>query len=148
MKNDPAKKPRHLVLVLGDQVARRSSAFDGFDPAVDAVWMAEVPEESTHVWSHKARITIFLSAMRHFRDALTKEGLVVHYRLLDDPKNRGSLSGELTSALQQLRPKRLVLVEPGEWRVREALKKTAEATDTDLDMRPDRHFLASSDDFS
>ena len=47
--------PRRLVLVLGDQLNRDSAAFDGFDPACDAVWMAEVAEESTHVWSHHAR---------------------------------------------------------------------------------------------
>ena len=41
-----AKAPvRHLVLVLGDQLDETSSAFDGFDPAQDVVWMAEVAEE-------------------------------------------------------------------------------------------------------
>ena len=60
----------HLVLVLGDQLDRRGAAFDGFDRRRDRVWMAEVAEESTHVWTHKARIAVFLTAMRHFRDAL------------------------------------------------------------------------------
>ena len=34
----PVPQPlRHLVLVLGDQLDAASSAFDGFDPACDAV---------------------------------------------------------------------------------------------------------------
>lgn len=33
---------RNLVLVLGDELSLDSRAFDGFDPARDAVWMAEV----------------------------------------------------------------------------------------------------------
>ena len=53
-----------LVIVLGDQLDRGGAAFDGFDRRRDRVWMAEVAEESTHVWSHKARITVFLAAMR------------------------------------------------------------------------------------
>jgi hypothetical protein len=76
---------RHLVLILGDQLDRRSAALDGFDPTCDAIWMAEVAEEATHVWSHKARIAIFLSAMRHFRDWLRQQGYTVHYHALDDP---------------------------------------------------------------
>ena len=52
---------RHLVLVLGDQLDLEASAFDSFDPAQDAVWMAEVDEESTHVWSSKQRIALFLA---------------------------------------------------------------------------------------
>ena len=40
--DDQALTPvRHLVLVLGDQLDAKSRAFDGFDPAVDVVWMAE-----------------------------------------------------------------------------------------------------------
>ena len=55
----PSARPaqvRHLVIVLGDQLDLQSSAFQGFDAAQDVVWMAEVAEESTHVWSAKQRI--------------------------------------------------------------------------------------------
>lgn len=44
---------RTLVLVLGDHPDRNSAAFDEFDNTQDSVWMAEVAEESTHVWSAK-----------------------------------------------------------------------------------------------
>ena len=44
-------KVRNLVIVLGDQLDLQSSALQGFDAAQDLVWMAEVAEESTHVWS-------------------------------------------------------------------------------------------------
>jgi deoxyribodipyrimidine photolyase-related protein len=40
---------RNLVIVLGDQLDLEASGFDGFDPLRDAVWMAEVAEDSTHV---------------------------------------------------------------------------------------------------
>jgi deoxyribodipyrimidine photolyase-related protein len=60
---------RHLILVLGDQLDLEAAAFDGFDVKQDAVWMAEAYEETTHVWSSKQRITLFLSAMRHFATA-------------------------------------------------------------------------------
>ena len=57
---------RNLVIVLGDQLDLYASAFDGFDPERDAVWMAGVTEESTHVWSSKPRIALFRSTVRHF----------------------------------------------------------------------------------
>ena len=68
---------RHLVVVLGDQLNADSAAFDGFDPLRDAVWMAEVGHEATQVWSTKPRIAVFLSAMRHARDALRARGVTV-----------------------------------------------------------------------
>jgi deoxyribodipyrimidine photolyase-related protein len=108
---------RHLVLILGDQLDRRSAALEGFDPACDAVWMAEVAEEATHVWSHKARIAIFLSAMRHFRDWLRQQGYTVHYHALDDPHNGGSFATELARAIRTHQPQKLIVVEPGEYRV-------------------------------
>jgi deoxyribodipyrimidine photolyase-related protein len=42
MSFPPQARPRHLVLVLGDQLNPDSAAFDGFGPVCDAVWMAEV----------------------------------------------------------------------------------------------------------
>ncbi|MFM1902488.1 MAG: hypothetical protein RLZZ440_388 [Planctomycetota bacterium] len=147
---------RNLVLVLGDQLDRRGAAFDGFDPALDAVWMAEVAEESTHVWTHKARIAVFLAGMRHFRDAVRAEGIRVDYtELAAKPRARepGSLAAALTASLAALRkagqsPERLVMVEPGEWRVREALVAVAREAGLPLEIRTDRHFFTTIDDFA
>ena len=64
------KPLRHLVLILGEQLSLDASALADFDPQQDAIWMAEVMEESTHVPSSKQRTTLFLSAMRHFAQTL------------------------------------------------------------------------------
>ncbi|GIV08296.1 MAG: cryptochrome/photolyase family protein [Fimbriimonadales bacterium] len=138
---------RHLILILGDQLDRRSAALDGFDPTCDAVWMAEVAEEAAHVWSHKARIALFLSAMRHFRDWLRQQGYPVHYHALDDPQNKGSFATELARAVRQHHPQKLIVVEPGEWRVLQSLQQTAQQLGVPLEIRPDRHFLITIDDF-
>jgi deoxyribodipyrimidine photolyase-related protein len=139
---------RNLVLVLGDQLDEKSAAFDGFDPELDGVWMAEAAGEATHVKSHKARIVLFLSAMRHFKENLEKKGMRVNYRKLDHKDNEGTLAGEFGAALRRLKPERAVVVEPGEWRVRKDLQKAARAAGIDLEIRPDRHFLCSRDEFS
>jgi deoxyribodipyrimidine photolyase-related protein len=138
---------RHLVVVLGDQLDRQSAAFDGFDAAQDAVWMAEVAEESTHVWSSKQRTVLFLSAMRHFAQALRAEGVPLHYTPLDDEASTHTLAGELRRALALLRPQRIVLVEPGDHRVATALRDAASAAGVPLDEREDRHFLCSTAEF-
>jgi deoxyribodipyrimidine photolyase-related protein len=148
--------PGSLVLVLGDQLDAESSAFDGFDRQRDRVWMAEVAEESTHVWSHKARIAVFLAAMRHFRDRLEAEGITIDYTELTAnrrPREPATLAAALAASLTAARkakrsPERLVVVEPGEWRVQEALREAAAAAKIPLEIRPDRHFFASRDDFA
>ena len=72
--NSSTMPMRNLLIILGDQLNADSAAFDGFDPAVDALWMAEVAHESSKVWSSKPRTAVFLSAMRHFRQALRSKG--------------------------------------------------------------------------
>ncbi|HML82216.1 MAG: cryptochrome/photolyase family protein [Betaproteobacteria bacterium] len=145
---DPARPLRHLVLVLGDQLDPQASAFDRFDPAQDAVWMAEVAEESTHVWSSKPRIALFLAAMRHFAADLRAAGLTVHYTELDDAANAGSLTAELQRAVQRLRPTQLVMTQPGDWRVLQSIEAAAAAHGVPLELREDRHFFASPSDFA
>ncbi len=107
---------RNLVIVLGDQLDAGSAAFDGFDPAQDAVAMAEVREETDYVPQHKARIVLFLAAMRHFRDDLCGKGIDVRYTALDDPANRGSHRAEFARLARQAKPERLIVCEPGDWR--------------------------------
>jgi deoxyribodipyrimidine photolyase-related protein len=139
---------RDLVLVLGDQLDLEASAFDGFDAAQDAVWMAEVAEESTHVWSSQPRIALFLAGMRHFAAALRQAGRPLHYRRLDDPATRASLSEQLAEDLRTLSPRRLVVTQPGDWRVLQALQGAAREAGLPLDLREDRHFFTTPDDFA
>lgn len=139
---------RALVIVLGDQLDLEAAAFDDFDPARDAVWMAEVAEESTHVWSSQPRTALFLSAMRHFARALREAGRPLHYTALDAEGNCGSLAAQLRADIERLRPGRLVMTAPGDWRVLQAMRGVAEATCLPLDIREDRHFFCSVRDFA
>jgi (6-4)DNA photolyase len=139
---------RNLVLVLGDQLDLDAAAFDDFDVAQDAVWMAEVADESTHVWSSKPRTALFLAAMRHFAQALRAAGRPLHYTALDTEGNRGSLSAQLQSDMERLRPVRLVMTAPGDWRVLQAIKALAQSHTLPLDVREDRHFYCSVREFA
>ncbi len=133
----------NLVVILGDQLDISSAALDGFDPNHDVVWMAEVDSEAVAVWNHKARITIFLAAMRHFRNALQARGFKVDYRQLDDKANQGSLLAELKAAIKKHKPAKVIAVEPGEYRLLDEFRQAI----PNLEIRPDRHFLASGEDF-
>ena len=133
---------RHLVLILGDQLDELASALQDFDPQRDAIWMAEVAEESTHVWSAKQRTTVFLSAMRHFADHLRACGYPVFYSRLDDADNTGTLAGEIARTLRQVTPCALVMTAPGDWRVLQSLRSVARDHQLPLDVRDDTHFSA------
>ena len=144
--DDPNCDVRNLVVVLGDQLSRTASAWDGFDPATDLVWMAEVSEESTHVWSSKQRTALFLSAMRHFAHGLRDDAIPLVYCELTLTGEATTLADELIATLASRRVQRVVLTEPGDWRVLESLR--AAVGDVPLDLREDRHFLCSTREFA
>ncbi len=141
-------KLRSLVVVLGDQLDLEAAAFDGFDAGVDSVWMAEAADEATHVWSSKPRTAMFLAAMRHFALALQSVGRPLHYTRLDAALNRGSLAAQLQADILTLRPARLVITAPGDWRVLQAVKAVAESASLPLEIREDRHFYVSVREFA
>jgi deoxyribodipyrimidine photolyase-related protein len=134
---------RHLVVILGDQLDARSSAWDGFDPAHDRAWMCEASEESAHVWSSRMRIAVFLSAMRHFADERRAAGVPLDYRPMADT----SLAASLREAIERHRPARVVMTEAGDWRVAASLRAACEAAGVPLEVREDRHFLCSKAEF-
>lgn len=151
MPNSKSNQVRHLHLVLGDQLDRDSTVFDGFDDGQDAVWMAEVAEETTHVWCHKLRIAFFFSAMRHFRDELEERGCRVFYNALthrgSDDRGR-NFSEILKKDAHTLRPEKLIVVQPGDHRVQVMLAEAAEALDVELEIREDTHFFDTLDGFN
>ncbi|MEJ2896247.1 cryptochrome/photolyase family protein [Bordetella avium] len=138
---------RHLVLVLGDQLDIQAAALDGFDPEQDCVWMAEAAEESTHVWSSQPRIALFLAAMRHFAAVLQSHGWPLRYHRLDDDPEPISLAVSLRAALLALRPERLVMTAPGDWRVLQSLRAVATDLGLPLELREDRHFFSTVREF-
>lgn len=105
--------------------------------------MAEVTNEAQHVWSHKARIVLFLSAMRHFRDELSSEGLRVDYT----PLCQSTLGRELKKAIAKHKPSQLVVSHPGDFRVLEELKTAAGEMGLVLQVLEDRHFFSTIADF-
>ncbi|PUE29428.1 cryptochrome/photolyase family protein [Limnohabitans sp. JirII-29] len=139
---------RHLVIVLGDQLNLDATALHDFDPSCDAVWMAEVIQESTHIPSSKQRTTVFLSAMRHFAQTLRAQGWPLHYTALDTPDAPSTLAEGLSRAIEQLRPQALVLTAPGDWRVLQALRGVAREHELPLQLRDDLHFFSTVREFA
>ena len=139
----PSPPVRRLVFALGDQLDRRSAAFDDFDPAQDALFMAEALDESTQTWSSKPRTAMFLAAMRHFAQQAADDGLRTWYSRLDGPSSADSLGAALAQAVAVLKPQAVVMVTPGEWRLRETFAAHPAAPV----LLEDRHFLCSGEDF-
>lgn len=136
-----ARPVRTLILVLGDQLNDRLAPFNAFDASADAIVQMEVKEEASYIPQHKRRIAYFFAAMRHFRDEQRIKGRNVHYSQITDPENRHSFESELTRQIDRLRPQRVVVTEPGDWRVKQTLSKLG------VEILPDASFLCSSSDF-
>ena len=145
---DPAM--RHLVLVLGDRLNRDSAAFDGFDAARDRVWMSETPHETTT--SGATGCGLRSSSPRcatSRRPARGRHcGRLCRARAASRGRSGHHLRRPANLALAREQADRLIVVEPGDWRVREELLAGAARQGVRLEIRPDRTFLCSTADLS
>jgi len=141
------KLMKTLRLVLGDQLSRSVSSLDDIERECDVVLMAEVHDEATYVAHHQQKIVLVLSAMRHFADELVREGISVDYVRMTDEGNTGSLGGELERALERHKCDRIVVTEPGEWRVQQFMKEWEGRFGIPVEIRADSRFLCSLDEF-
>ncbi len=138
----PADRLSILRVILGDQLSRGIPALRDA-AAGDVVLMAEVMGECTYVPHHPQKIVLVLSAMRHFAAALTARGVNVRYIRLDDPANTQSLTGEVLRAVSELKPARIVITAPGEYRVEQDIKAWEDAARIPVEILEDDRFLAS-----
>jgi deoxyribodipyrimidine photolyase-related protein len=139
---------RNLILVLGDQLSLQLSSLAACDPKRDLVLMCEVVEEATYVRHHKKKIILLFSAMRHFADELRRLGWQVAYTKLDDEGNAGNFSGEVARAVATHRPERIVVTEPGEWRVRAAMRGWSAQFRLPVDILVDTRFISPITEFT
>jgi deoxyribodipyrimidine photolyase-related protein len=135
-----------LRLVLGDQLSRQNPVLRDLDPNDDLIWLCEAAHEATQVPSHKARIVLFLSAMRHFAESLRGEGLPVRYLALDAHEH-ARLELALAADLARLQPARVTVTQPGEHRLLRALVTVCERHGVPLEVLDDDHFICSRKDF-
>ncbi|MEM9661641.1 MAG: cryptochrome/photolyase family protein [Planctomycetota bacterium] len=137
-----------LFVVLGDQLDRESPILEQIDAKQDAVLMMEVEHESRNPASHKQRTAMFLAAMRHHALWLRDEqGLRVEYVRLDDEENTQSFAGEIERAVERFDAKQVVVVEPGDHRVRADIERACGNANVDLKVLDDSHFLTTPADF-
>ncbi len=137
---------RRLYIILGDQLDHESLIFDDVDNEQDCFWMAEVKEESTHVWSHKQRIALFLSAMRHFAKELKQAEFSLHYLKLDDHEF-ANLAEALAATIKKHQPEAVWLVKPGDYRVFKSIAEVCKKHDIELKQLHDQHFLSTPSEF-
>ncbi len=135
-----------LRLILGDQLSRDLPTLRDVD-AGDVVLMAEVQEEATYVPHHPQKITLVLAAMRHFAQELEEDDLDVRYVHLGDHGNSGSLTGEVGRALEAGHFDRIVLTEPGEWRLHQEVADWEASYGVPVEVRRDDRFVCSLERF-
>jgi deoxyribodipyrimidine photolyase-related protein len=138
---------RKLVLVLGDQLDRESSALLGADPDRDRVLMIEARNESRRIWSHKARTGLFFAAMRHHAAWLRDRGWRVDYVDVSRPEAE-SFGSALRHAISKRSPQVLSMVEAGEHGVQDEIDETCADAGVEVERLPDSHFLCSREAFT
>jgi deoxyribodipyrimidine photolyase-related protein len=136
-----------LIPVLGDQLSETLASLRDIEPATAIVLMAEVRAECTYVKHHKKKITLVLSAMRHFADTLRGAGWSVDYVTFDDPDNTHSLRGEVLRAAARHQATRVRTVAAGEYRLVEDQRGWGAAAELPLDLLEDDRFICSVPEF-
>jgi deoxyribodipyrimidine photolyase-related protein len=136
-----------LIIVLGDQLSLTHPALAKANKATDVIVIAEVVDESTHVWSHKARTAMFLSAMRHFAKTLRDENFRVEYFAIG-VHSFNTLSDVWRDAIVRHAPTHVLAGEAGDWRVEQSLIETCANANVMLTLEPDTHFMISRAAFS
>lgn len=134
---------KRLVLILGDQLDLQSSALNDFDRKTDEIIMVESSNEAQYVWTHKVKIALFLSAMRHFAQKLRE----LNYPITYVQESSLPMMEVLKEEIERKKITHLVCVEPGEWRVRQSIEALATELNIQLQIREDEHFYCTPQDF-
>ncbi len=136
-----------LRLILADQISHSIIALDGIDANNDVVLMCEVMAEATYAPHHQKKIAFLFAAMRHFAEELRENGVNVRYVKLDDLENTGSLTGEVTRAINDYEATQIIMTEANEYRVLAMMKSWQQSFDIPVYILPDNRFLATHSEF-
>jgi len=137
-----------LRVLLGDQLSESISSLQGINQVNDIILLAEVMQEATYVKHHRKKIAFLFSSMRHFAEELSAKGFNVRYVKLNDAGNTGSITGEVERVLKNGNFDRVIVTEPGEYRLLQAFKSWPSNFGLPVEIRNDTRFLCSLDEFN
>jgi deoxyribodipyrimidine photolyase-related protein len=135
--------------ILGDQLQHDHPALARATPR-DIFLFIESHARGAHLRYHRHKLVLIYSAMRHFAQQLRDEGREVVYHALEDgpPGKTGDYARALQQSVQRHAITTLVVMEPSEWRMSEALPKLAKKAGVKLEILPTEQFLVSRSDFA
>lgn len=105
--------------------------------------MIESSHEAQTVWSHKARIALFFSAMRHFADDIKSKAYPLEYIKTND-----ALVETLRVYLRTQGATELMAVEPGDYRVQQEIEQMCQAEKIVCTWLEDTHFYCTKKEFA
>lgn len=136
-----------LRFILGDQLTHDLASLQDCDKDADTLWMCEVREEATYVKHHKKKIAFLFSAMRHFAKELEEKGYNIHYTHYEDKDNAGSFTNEVKRAVDKVKPDKIIVTFPGEYRVLQEMKSWEDSFGIPVEIKEDDRFLSQPEEF-
>jgi deoxyribodipyrimidine photolyase-related protein len=134
-------------LILGDQLHYGHSWYKHVDSGNLYVLM-EVKEEAAYVVHHAQKVIGIFAAMYNFSTYLRKRGHRVLHLLLDDPRNKQSITANLDWLMVATGARRLEYQLPDEYRLDEVLKQFAQKAPYAVVAVDTEHFLTTREAFT
>ncbi len=110
--------------------------------------MAEVKAEILRFPNHRQRVTLFLSAMRHFRNDLRERGFIVLYQEFDDDAACDDLPAAIRRAITDRSPDSLLMLEPGNQALEQQVVGIADEAGIECSVLDDDHFFCTRSEFA
>jgi len=109
--------------------------------------MMEVKEEAVYVPHHLQKIILIFSSMRHFANELQQKNFKIDYMTLDTKHNKHSFTDNVKMYLDKHHAKKVIITEPGEYRVLEMIESWESLFKVPVEMRCDDRFFCSIEQF-
>lgn len=132
-----------LLLLFGNQLFHPRLL-----PDTDFVFLAESDELCTYYQFHKAKITFFLSAMRHYRDELLEAERKVLYHELSASSKVETYEDLLKVQIQKNRIKRLICFEIEDKFMEKRIAKLAADLKLEFEVLESPNFMVSREKFA
>ncbi|MCM8536602.1 MAG: cryptochrome/photolyase family protein [Lentisphaeraceae bacterium] len=135
-----------LRLILGDQLHESISSLSDVDSSNDLIVMMEIKTETGYADHHKKKLIFILSAMRHFGVKLSEKFKVKYFKFGDED-NRQSFVENMRFILDDGNFDKLVVTEPGEYRLLKIFEDEFSKFDVEVEIREDDRFLTTKSEF-